>query len=139
MKKLKEIKGLDANILLRFLTNDVPEQAERCEKLLEEIQDGNILVFLSDITLADVIWTLEKYYKLPREDIRLAMNRIIELKGLQLSNKSQALAALDIYVEKNIDWTDAFMAVQLISKGIQEIYTFDKHFKRIGTLKKIEP
>jgi len=139
VNKPKEIKGLDANILLRFLTNDVPEQAERCEKLLEEVQAGNILVYLADITLADVIWTLEKYYKLPREDIRFAMTRIIECKGLQFSNKSQALAALDYYVDKNIDWTDSFMAAQLIDKGIKEIYTFDKHFKRFETLTKIEP
>ena len=139
MKKSKEIRGIDANILLRFLTNDVPAQAQRCETLLIEVQKGNCLVFLADITLADVIWTLEKYYKLPREDIRLAMTRIIELKGLQLANKAQALTALDHYVEKNVDWTDSFMAAQLTARGIKEIYSFDKHFKRFETLTKIEP
>ena len=139
MTKSKEIKGLDANILLRFLTNDVPEQAQRCEKLLLEVQTGAVLVFLADITLADVIWTLEKHYKLPRKDIRFTMTRIIELKGLQCSNKSHALAALDYYVEKNIDWTDAFLAAQLIAKGIKELYTFDKHFNRFESLAKVEP
>jgi len=139
LSELKKIKGIDANILLRFLTNDLPEQAERCEKLLDEVQDGKVLVFLPDITLADVVWTLEKYYKLPRKDIRLAMTRIIELKGLQFSNKSHALTALDYYVEKNVDWTDAFMAAQLIAKGIKEIYTFDNHFKKFEELIKIEP
>ena len=137
--KSKEIKGLDANILLRFLTNDIPDQALRCEKLLDEIQEGNALVFLADITLADVVWTLEKYYQLPREDIRHALTRIIELKGLQLSNKSQALTALNYYVEKNADWTDAFMAAQLIAKGIKEIYSYDKHFTRFEALTRIEP
>ena len=118
MNKRKDLKGLNANIILRFLTNDVPAQAERCEKLFEKVQAGAVAVFLADITLADVVWILEKYYKLPRTDIRLAMRRIIELKGLHCSNKAQALAAFDYYVEKNIDWTDAFMATQLIAKGI---------------------
>ena len=72
-------------------------------------------------------------------NIRLAMRRIIELKGLHCSNKAQALAALDYYVEKNIDWTDAFMASQLIAKGIHELYSFDKHFDRLDDLTKIEP
>ena len=121
------------------MTNDVPTQAERCEKLLEEVQKGAIAVFLADITLADVIWILEKYYKLPRNEIRMAMRRIIELKGLQCSNKSQALAALDYYVEKNIDWTDAFMATQLIAKDILELYSFDKHFDRLEGLTRLEP
>lgn len=139
MSKAKKLKGLDANIILRFLTNDIPAQAERCEKLFEKLQDGTVSVFLADITLADVIWVLEKYYKLPRDEIRSAMRRIIELKGLQCTNKSQALAALDYYVEKNIDWTDAFMATQLIAKGIQELYSFDKHFDRLDDLTRIEP
>jgi len=139
MSELKEIKGLDANILLRFLTNDIPEQAQRCEKLLYEVQEGNLLVFLADITLADLVWTLEKYYKLPREDIRFAITRVTELKGLLFSNKSQALEALDYYVEKNIDWTDSFMAAQLMAKGIKEIYSFDKHFNRFEMLTRIEP
>ena len=67
------------------------------------------------------------------------MRRIIELKGLHCSNKAQALAAFDYYVEKNIDWTDAFMATQLIAKGIQELYSFDKHFDRLDDLTRIEP
>ena len=139
MNKPKLIKGLDANIILRFLTNDVPAQAERCEKLFVKVQEATVSIFLADITLADVVWILEKYYKLPRTDIRLAMRRIIELKGLHCSNKAQALAALDYYVEKNIDWTDAFMASQLIAKGIHELYSFDKHFDRLDDLTKIEP
>ena len=126
MSKAKKLKGLDANIILRFLTNDIPAQAERCEKLFEKLQDGTVSVFLADITLADVIWVLGKYYKLPRDEIRPAMRRIIELKGLQCTNKSQALAALDYYVEKNIDWTDAFMATQLIAKGIQELSSLSR-------------
>ena len=139
MSKAKKLKGLDANIILRFLTNDIPAQAERCEKLFEKLQDGTVSVFLADITLADVIWVLEKYYKLPKDEIRQAMRRIIELKGLQCTNKSQALAALDYYVEKNIDWTDAFMATQLIAKGMQELYAVDKHFDRLDDLTRIEP
>ena len=94
MSKAKKLKGLDANIILRFLTNDIPAQAERCEKLFEKLQDGTVSVFLADITLADVIWVLEKYYKLPKDEIRPAMRRIIELKGLQFPNKSKTLAAL---------------------------------------------
>ena len=72
-------------------------------------------------------------------NIRLAMRRIIELKGLHCSNKAQALAAFDYYVEKNTDWTDAFMAAQLIAKGIHELYSFDKHFDRLDDLARIEP
>ena len=52
MNKHKDLKGLDAHIILRFLTNDVPVQAERCEKLFVKVQEATVSVFLADITLA---------------------------------------------------------------------------------------
>ncbi|MGB9879182.1 MAG: type II toxin-antitoxin system VapC family toxin, partial [Anaerolineae bacterium] len=57
---------LDANILLRFLTNDVPELADRCTELLRRLEAGTEQAFLPDLVLADVVWTLEKFYQQPK-------------------------------------------------------------------------
>lgn len=64
------MRTIDANIILRYLTNDVPDQAMRAEKLLKRIDEGTENVFLPDITLADIIWILEGYYKQTKENIR---------------------------------------------------------------------
>jgi len=133
------VRSIDANVILRYLTNDVPEQAKQAEELLNRVEVGNEDVFLPDIILADIIWILEKYYKQTREDIREWITAILSLQGLTFSDKEMALNALDIYVAKKIDWSDASAAIQMVQRDITEIYSFDKHFDRIDGIIRIEP
>lgn len=130
---------IDANIILRYLTNDVQDQAERAGELLAKVEAGSEEVLLPDIILADIIWVLEGYYKQSREQIREWITTILSMRGLRFSDKNVALDALDIYVDIGIDWSDAFVTGQMINHGIMEIYSFDRHFDRIGAIKKIEP
>lgn len=133
------MKAIDANVILRYLTNDVLNQAEQAGELLARVEAGSEVVFLPDIILADIIWVLEGYYKQPRVLIREWVTTILSLQGLEFSDKNIALDALDIYVETGIDWSDAFVASQMQNRGIMEIYSFDKHFDRVDAIKKVEP
>lgn len=130
---------IDANIILRFLTNDNPEQAEQCAVLLERIQNNEEQVFLPDLILADVVWTLEKFYQQPKERIRELLLPLLNLRGMRLSSKSTARKALEWYVEKNVDWTDAFTAALMKTKDKREIYSYDRHFDRFENIKRVEP
>jgi predicted nucleic-acid-binding protein len=133
------VRTIDANVVLRYLTNDVPDQARQTEELFKRVEEGKEDLFLPDIILADIIWILERYYKQTREDIREWLTAIIGLQGLRLSDKDMSLNALDIYVDKKIDWSDAFTASQMLQRGITKIYSFDKHFDRIDGIIRIEP
>ena len=133
------MKAIDANIVLRFLTNDTPEQAKRCAELMEKIKAGEEKVFLPDIYIADIVWTLEKFYKMSRENIRKVIIAIVTMSGLATANSDTVLAALDTYAASKIDWLDSFAAAQMIDMGIDTIYTFDKHFDKIDGIIKIEP
>ena len=133
------MRTIDANIILRHLTNDVPSQAKQAEELLKRVEEGIEEVFLPEIFLADIIWILEKYYKQPREEIREWITAIISLPGLIFSDKDLALNALDIYLDKRIDWSDAFASSQMLQREITEIYSYDKHFDKIGGIARIEP
>lgn len=94
---------------------------------------------MPDIILADIIWILKGYYKQPREEIREWITAIISLQGLIFSDKDTALNALDIYLDKKIDWSDAFVASQMLQREITEIYSFDRHFDKIGGIARVEP
>ena len=96
------MKAIDANVILRYLTNDVPSQAAQAEELFKKLESGSEDVWLPDIILADIIWILEGYYKQPRGKIQDWITTILSLPGMNFSNKTIALTALDIYVTKNI-------------------------------------
>jgi len=132
------VRTIDANVILRYLTNDVPDQARQAEELFRRVEEGKEDLFLPDIILADIIWILERYYKQTREDIREWLTAIIGLQGLRFSDKDMALNALDIYVDKKIDWSNAFTAGQMLQLRITEIYSFDKHFDKIDGIIRIE-
>lgn len=133
------MRTIDANVILRYLTNDLPDQATRAGELLKKVEAGIEEVFLPDIILADIIWILEGYYKQSRTQIRDWVTIILSLQGLEFSDKNIALDVLDIYVEKGIDWSDAFTASQMSDRGITEIYSFDKHFSRVDSITRVEP
>lgn len=139
MKESQELRVIDANIILRFLVNDLPEQAERCAELLKRLETGMEQVLLPDLVLADIVWTLEKFYKLSKREIRDIMASILALKGLQFSSKAVAREAFQFYVEKNIDWTDAFVSSQMMSKKRKQIYSYDRDFDKIPGIYRIEP
>lgn len=130
---------IDANILLRFLTNDDPVKAEACAALLEKVEQNEETVWLPDLVLADVIWTLEKFYRQSKGQIANLLNPIIGLRGLHCSNKKAILSALRLYERYNIDWTDAFVAAQMSVQGTKSIYSYDRDFDRIPEIVRLEP
>ncbi|NLJ39560.1 MAG: type II toxin-antitoxin system VapC family toxin [Candidatus Atribacteria bacterium] len=136
---MKEIPIIDANIILRFLTNDIPKQADHCTKLLKRIESGLEEVWLPDLVLADIVWTLEKFYKQPKQRIQELLIAILELKGLRHNNKKISKLAFQLYVEKNIDWTDAFVAAQMITQKKFEIYSYDSDFDKVDGINRLEP
>ncbi len=60
-------RAIDANIILRFLVGEPPDQAERCTALLARLQTGEEAVYLPEVALSDVIWTLQSFDPPPRK------------------------------------------------------------------------
>ncbi|MCX6090106.1 MAG: PIN domain-containing protein [Candidatus Atribacteria bacterium] len=136
---MKKIRVLDANIILRFLTNDIPEQSDRCTELLKFVEAGTEEVWLPDLVLADMVWTFEKFYKQSKKRIQELLGPILVLHGLRHPNKKVSKEALRLYAEKNLDWTDAFVASQMLAKKNNEIYSYDKDFEKVEGITRVEP
>mgnify|MGYP003586558216 CR=1 len=47
--------------------------------------------------------------------------------------------SLDLFVEKNIKWSDALIAARMLEWGYTAICTFDHHFKQIPGITRVEP
>jgi predicted nucleic-acid-binding protein len=126
----------DTNLFLRYLTNDVPEQADAVEQLLNQAASGAVHLVTNALVIAEIVWTLESYYHLPREQVRRSILGILSTPGLDVSDGSQALQAVLWYVEKNVDYVDAFNAAWCLDRGIETVCTFDrKHFSRLDGIK----
>ena len=122
---------VDTNLFLRYLTNDVPEQADAVEELLDRAAAGEIILVTNSLVFAEMVWTLESFYQLEREAIRDKIAAILNTPGLEVIEGDLVRQALGGYVGKNVDFIDAYNAAWMLSHGITEAYTFDrKHFNR---------
>ena len=124
---------VDTNIFLRFLTEDIPAQADRCAVLVQRLRDGEEVVSMSPLAVAEIIWTLERFYKLSKAQVAAKVSPLLKLKGLRF------LRALVLFAEKNISFTDAYIAVQMERSGVEELYSYDRDFDRVERVKRIEP
>jgi uncharacterized protein len=121
----------DTNLFLRYLTNDVPAQADAVENLLRRAGQKQVELVTTSLVIAEIVWTLESFYNLPREDIQAKVFAILHTPGLQVTDSDLVSHAVAWYAAKNVDFIDAYNAAWMLREGIDRAYTFDqKHFRR---------
>ena len=126
----------DTNLFLRYLTNDIPAQADAVEELLRRASDGDIVLAINSLVIAEIVWTLESYYGLTRDSIKNKILAILNTPGIEAAEGDLLLQAVFWYGDKSIDFIDAFNAAWMLAQGLAISYTFDrKHFSRIEGIK----
>jgi uncharacterized protein len=126
---------IDANILLRFLTNDVPAQANVFRKLVLASRNEKVRLVTNEIVIAEIIWTLKSYYKFAKKDIKEIVSPVVASDDMVIQNRSIILNALEDFVELNVDFNDAYIYSWMQENGIKKIATFnEKHFKRFRNI-----
>lgn len=122
----------DTNLFLRYLTNDVHVQADAVEQLLHHASDGEIVLVINSLVIAEIVWTLESYYGLARDNVKDKVLAILNTPGIEAAEGDLLLQAIFWYADKNIDFVDAFNSAWALAEGLETTYTFDrKHFSRI--------
>ena len=131
---------VDTNVFLRFLTNDDATKARRAEALFKKAIAGKVRLETSLLVIAEIIWTLESFYRLAKADIAEKVGKILNTPNLECPSADFVLEALDISVTKNVDFIDAYHGVMLREAGMLKILTYDKkHFERMDWLSVVEP
>lgn len=130
----------DTNLFLRYITNNVPAQADAIEKLLIKAAAGQCLLVVNALVVAEIVWTLESYYQLSKSDIRSKVLAILNTPGLEIAESGLLLQAALWYAEKNVDFIDAYNAAWMVSHDIAAVSTFDKkHYARFEGIKVSTP
>jgi predicted nucleic-acid-binding protein len=131
---------VDANVFLRFLTNDDPEKADRVEALLSRAARGEIRLISTELVLAEVVWVLESSYEMKNHDIAPMIKAILDTPGIEVINGGIVERGLDFYQSQHIDFIDGYIAAVMEKRKITDIYSFDKkHLRRIKTIIRREP
>jgi uncharacterized protein len=135
-----KVSFLDANIFIRYLTNDDPVKADRVEKLLDLAARGKEQLMTTEMVIAEVVWVLESFYKLKNSTIGPMVKAILATPGLEVLNGHLVEKAIEQYMEKNIDFIDGYIVAVMNRHKISEIFSYDKkHLARIAAIQRKEP
>ena len=118
---------LDANVLLRLILQDVPEQYERAKRLVSSVPN---MFFISHAALSETVFALQNHYALDREQIAAMMKWIIALPTI-IGEYETIVAALDSYVSHpQLSYTDCYLAEEAAQLALLPLWTFDKKLAR---------
>lgn len=119
------MKIIDANIILRYLMEDNAELLKKSEYILE-----NHRVLILNEVLAEVIYVLEKFYKINRVEIKDGLSEFFENNNVLLEKADIAKTALKLFAERKFDFVDCILYAYSVEEKAQ-IETFDEKLKKV--------
>lgn len=126
---------VDTSVILRLLIKDDPLKAKACEKLLRGAKQQGLALYLLPVALLEIVWVLEKIYKLEKNTIRELIEALLNTPDLQVETESIFRKAIQLYAAKNVKFADAVMGQWGLEKSYAIVFTYDeKDFKRIPGL-----
>lgn len=131
---------VDTTILLRYLLDDIPEQASAVEAILKWAAAGKLALRANVMVTAAIIWTCESYYSLSKKEIGDKVLMILNTPGIEVEDKDLMAEAILLYVDQNVDYIDAYNACWMRTQGIAQVYTFDEHhYRRLEGIETLVP
>jgi uncharacterized protein len=131
---------LDTGVLLRHILADSATLSPKATAYFRRIERGEITIRLSDTVIFEAVFTLEKFYRVPRSDIRDNLLDVLRLPGVVIPGKRSFRRVFDLYVSRrSISFADCYHAVMAQRLGVSDVVSFDRDFDRLPGITRIEP
>ncbi len=128
---------LDTNIFLRFMVPENETSFQECERVASLAESGQLTPYTSSVVIQEIIYTLNRTYKFPRQEILSKLTLLFKLRNLTLLEKTNTPLAFTLFQKYNIKFGDCLIATQVPPKIT--ICTYDPDFAKIPNLRSSTP
>lgn len=125
-------RGLDTNVLVRYLTQDEPAQARKANAVIEKTLVKGGSCYLSVVVLCELAWVLRGAYRLEKRAVLLALDRILETAGFAIEDRDLVREALEEFRVGRGDVADYVLGARNRAAGCTDTVTFDRSLKGSG-------
>ena len=120
---------VDTNLIVRYLVQDHDKHARAAGKLFDACDRGDVVVVVLPVVLAECVFVLQSFYGHPRTDIASALGRLISSPGVEISEVSVHLDALNRYKGTKAHYVDCLIAATAVARNVP-VTTFDQDFRK---------
>ncbi len=120
---------VDTNLIVRYLVQDHEKHARTAGKLFDACDRGDVVIVVLPIVLAECVFVLESFYRHPRADIASILGRLISSPGVEISEVSVHLDALNRYKGTKVHFVDCVVAATAVTNNVP-VSTFDQDFRK---------
>jgi predicted nucleic acid-binding protein len=126
---------IDTNVLVRHLTRDPPDQAERATRYLAVAER----LLLPDLIVAELTYVLGSIYKAPRPQVARSIRAVLAFPSIRTLDRDLLLRAVEIYEYVGLGFADAYLIASAERSGVGTIVSFDRSIDRVTTVTRLEP
>ncbi|MCL5957844.1 MAG: PIN domain-containing protein [Chloroflexi bacterium] len=121
---------IDSSMLVRYFTDDLPDQADIAERVIESEN-----LFVNSVILLECGYVLTKLYGYPRDHVVDALVSFLARENVAVSDLPTELAAealLRCKGSSRVSFGDALIIASMHACGAAEIYSFDGRIAAAG-------
>jgi predicted nucleic-acid-binding protein len=123
------MRGLDTNVLVRYLTQDDAEQSRKANDLIERALEGGERLHVEAIVLCELVWVLRSAYRFERDEVAGALDALIA-SSLSMPERDRLREAAARYRKGPGDFSDYLIALTNLDAGCKTTVTFDRVHKK---------
>jgi len=117
--------ALDTNVLVRYLVNDDPRQAEAARTLLTTLTPQQPGLVCREVAV-ELSWVLDRAYGFPRDRIARVFEDLVGTAELHVEAHDDVIRAAEGYRRGGADFADRMIAAAARRSGADRLYTFDR-------------
>lgn len=125
------MKGIDTNVLVRYILQDDARQGALAAHFVEKNCSRDEPAFINGIILCELVWVLETAYEYSRAEIIPVLEKILHTQQFHIHEPQIIWQALRGYKTTSIDFADHYINSLNLHNDCEYTVTFDKKASRV--------
>lgn len=124
------MKGIDTNVLVRYLTQDDVAQSRRANRLIADAVSADERLYLSTIVLCELVWVLRWAYRFGKPEVLRVLAQVLDTAQFSVEDPDACRGALAEYADGSGDFSDYLIGAKNRRSGCSVTATFDRKLRR---------
>lgn len=122
---------IDTNYFLRFLINDVPDQAESVSDFFKDSLRDNTELFTSELVIFELCWVLQSSLGKKKSELIAILKKVLDMSFIVLEKREYLQEALVLFADTTLEFEDCYNLAFAKHKKAKKFATFDKKLQKV--------